>query len=48
MAAVKRNDAATSRQRMIEHLDDATGLLVRSAAKQKETRLLKRVSRLAR
>jgi len=37
---------AEARQRMIEHLEDATGLLARTAAKQTETRLLSRLSKL--
>ena len=45
-AAIRKGDAVQARQRMIEHLDDAAGLLARTAAKQEEGRLLKRVSKL--
>lgn len=47
-AAIRKGDAAEARQRMIEHLDDASGLLARTAAKQEESRVLKRVSKLKR
>ncbi len=46
--AIRKADAESARQRMIEHLDDAAGLLARTAAKQTETKVLKRVSKLQR
>ncbi|MBN9657225.1 MAG: FadR family transcriptional regulator [Acidobacteria bacterium] len=47
LAAVRKGDAPDARQRMIEHLEDATGLLARTAARQNEARLLSRLSALA-
>ena len=45
-AAIKKGDADEARQRMVEHLEDATGLLARAAAKDKATKLLSRVRKL--
>jgi len=46
LAAIRKNDAEEARQRMIEHLEDATGLLARAVAKESESRLLSRLSRI--
>jgi len=47
ITAIRKGDADEARRRMNEHLQDATGLLVRTAAKQTETHLLTRLSKLA-
>lgn len=46
--AIRKGDAEGARQRMIDHLADAAGLLARTAAKQTETKVLKRVIKLQR
>ena len=46
ITAIRKGAPEEARQRMIEHLEDATGLLARTAAKQTETRLLSRLSKL--
>lgn len=45
--AVRRADPSEARQRMLEHLEDATGLLAKAAASEQQARLLDRVSRLS-
>jgi len=47
ITAIRKGNPEEARQRMIEHLEDATGLLARTAAKQTETRLLSRLSKLS-
>lgn len=47
-AAIKKGKSEEARMRMIEHLDDAAGLLERTAAKQTETNLLKSGKRIQR
>ena len=47
ITAIRKGDANEARRRMVEHLQDATGLLAKTAAKQTETRLLTRLSKLA-
>ena len=47
-AAIRKGNPDEAKQRMIEHLDDAAGLLARTAAKQKTTKTLKRVGTLKR
>jgi len=46
ITAIRKGAPEEARQRIIEHLEDATGLLARTAAKQTETRLLSRLSKL--
>src|SRR5215510_3835465 len=46
-AAIRKGAPNEARQRMIEHLEDATGLLARTAAQQSESRLLSRSGKLA-
>ena len=48
IVAIRKGDGEGAKQRMIEHLDDAAGLLARTTAKQKENRVLERVSKLPR
>lgn len=47
ITAIRKGAPEEARQRMIQHLEDATGLLARTAAKQTETRLLSRLSKLS-
>jgi GntR family transcriptional regulator, transcriptional repressor for pyruvate dehydrogenase complex len=47
ITAVRKGAPDEARQRMIEHLEDATGLLARTAAKQSANRLLTRLGKLA-
>lgn len=47
ITAIRKGDAHEARRRMVEHLQDATSLLAKTAAKQTETRLLTRLSTLA-
>jgi GntR family transcriptional repressor for pyruvate dehydrogenase complex len=47
ITAIRKGDSDEARRRMNEHLQDATGLLVKTAAKQTENRLLTRLTKLA-
>ena len=47
-AAIRKADAAEARQRMIEHLDDAAGLLARTAERQPEGKVVAEVRKLKR
>ena len=47
ITAIRKGDADEARRRMAEHLQDATALLAKTAAKQTETRLLTRLTKLA-
>jgi GntR family transcriptional repressor for pyruvate dehydrogenase complex len=47
ITAIRKGAPDEARLRMVEHLEDATGLLARTAAKQSDTRILSRLSKLA-
>jgi GntR family transcriptional repressor for pyruvate dehydrogenase complex len=47
ITAIRKGAPEEARQRMIEHLEDATGLLAKTAAKQSESRLLSHLGKLA-
>jgi GntR family transcriptional repressor for pyruvate dehydrogenase complex len=47
LAAIRKSDSEEARRRMIEHLEDATGLLAKTAARQTESKLLTRLTKLA-
>ena len=47
ITAIRKGAPDEARQRMVEHLEDATGLLAKTAAKQTESRLLSRLGKLA-
>jgi GntR family transcriptional repressor for pyruvate dehydrogenase complex len=46
LTAIRRNDPESARQRMIEHLQDASSLVAKAAAQKNESALLNRVSSL--
>jgi GntR family transcriptional repressor for pyruvate dehydrogenase complex len=45
--AIRKGSAEEARQRMVEHLEDATGLIAQAAAKEGEKRLHKRLTKLS-
>jgi DNA-binding FadR family transcriptional regulator len=47
LASIRKSDSEEARRRMIEHLEDATGLLAKTAARQTESKLLTRLTKLA-
>jgi DNA-binding FadR family transcriptional regulator len=46
ITAIRKGAPDEARQRMIEHLEDATGLLAKTAARQTENRILRRLGKL--